>query len=272
MTGRNDFLPGSVRLVGAGPGDPDLLTIRALHALQGADVVMHDALIAPEILDLAGPQARLEHAGKRAGDPASTQLRINQRMIALARAGNRVVRLKSGDPLVFGRGGEEALALQAAAIPFEIVPGLSAGLGGTAHARIPLTHRHLASSVTFVTGHHAANMAELDWQALARASHTLVLYMGRRRLAEIAASLIAAGRRSDEPVALLADVTTPRERRIITTLAQASERVGELPREAAVLIVIGPTVPLADLLGSAPLDSITPVTGPQALPANEIRA
>ena len=143
------FHPGSVWLVGAGPGDPGLLTLHALHALAEADVVLHDALVPPDILALAGA-ARLEAVGKRAGGARTHQMRINQRLITLARQGLRVVRLKGGDPLVFGRGGEEALALAAAGIPFRVVPGISAGIGGTAAAGIPLTHRGLARSVVFV--------------------------------------------------------------------------------------------------------------------------
>ncbi len=148
------FEPGTVWLVGAGPGDPGLLTLHAARALAEADVVLHDALVSPEILALA-PQARLEPVGKRAGGRRTPQLRINQRLIGLAREGHRVVRLKGGDPLVFGRGGEEALALAAAGIRFRIVPGVSAGIGGAAAAGIPVTHRGLAHSVAFVTGHDA---------------------------------------------------------------------------------------------------------------------
>ena len=160
------FEPGTVWLVGAGPGDPGLLTLHAAHALAEADVVLHDALVSPEILALA-PQARLEPVGKRAGGRRTPQLRINERLIRLAREGHRVVRLKGGDPLVFGRGGEEALALAAAGIRFRIVPGVSAGIGGTAAAGIPVTHRGLAHSVAFVTGHDASG--ELPRSRLGRA-------------------------------------------------------------------------------------------------------
>src|SRR4051812_32620964 len=163
-----DFAPGSVWLVGAGPGDPGLLTLHAVHALGQADVVVHDALVPEEILSLA-PQARLEMAGKRAGGIRTQQLRINLRLIKLAQQGLRVLRLKGGDPLVFGRGGEEALALAAARIPFRIVPGISAGIGGTAAAGIPLTHRGLARSIAFATGHDSSgDLADVDWHALSR--------------------------------------------------------------------------------------------------------
>ena len=188
-----NFEPGTVWLVGAGPGDPGLLTLHAAHALAEADVVLHDALVSREILALAR-QARLEPVGKRAGGRRTPQLRINERMIRLAREGNRVVRLKGGDPLVFGRGGEEALALAAAGIRFRIVPGISAGIGGTAAAGIPVTHRGLARSVAFVTGHDASGgLPDLDWSALARGADVLVLYMALRRIGAIAARLRAAG-------------------------------------------------------------------------------
>ena len=188
------FEPGTVWLVGAGPGDPGLLTLHAAHALAEADVVLHDALVSPEILALA-PQARLEPVGKRAGGRRTPQLRINERLIRLAREGHRVVRLKGGDPLVFGRGGEEALALAAAGVRFRIIPGISAGIGGTAAAGIPVTHRGLAHSVAFVTGHDASGeLPELDWAALARGADVLVLYMALRRIGPIAARLLAAGR------------------------------------------------------------------------------
>jgi uroporphyrin-III C-methyltransferase len=242
-----DFAPGSVWLVGAGPGDPGLLTLNAAHALEAADVILHDALIAPEILTLCGPAARLEAVGKRAGRPGARQLRINQRLIELARAGLRVVRLKGGDPFVFGRGGEEALALAAAGVPFRIVPGVTAGIGAAAYAGIPATHRMRARSAVFVTGHNAGGGAPhaIDWPALAKGAETIVLYMGLQRLPEIAAALMAAGRPPEEPAAILSDATTPRARQEITTLAGATTiREGQGPT----LIVIGPVVGLSSLL------------------------
>jgi uroporphyrin-III C-methyltransferase len=245
-----EFAPGSVWLVGAGPGDPGLLTLHAAHALAHADVVLHDALVAPEILALAGPAAAFEPVGKRAGRPGPAQLRINQRLIDLARAGLRVLRLKGGDPFVFGRGGEEALALAAAGVPFRVVPGITAGIGGLAYAGIPLTHRMLAPSAALVTGHGAGSGAprDVDWAALARGARTIVLYMGVGRLAGIAASLTAAGRDPDEPVALLCDATTPRQRCLRTTLAGAAAAAARLEPEAPTLIVIGPVANLRELL------------------------
>ena len=241
------FDAGTVWLVGAGPGDPGLLTLHALHALTQAEVVLHDALVPEAILALA-PQARLETVGKRAGGQRTPQLRINQRLIALARQGARVVRLKGGDPLIFGRGGEEALALAAAGIAFRIVPGISAGIGGTAAAGIPLTHRGLGRSVAFATGHDSSGaLADLDWDALGRGAEVLVLYMAGRQLAAIAARLIAAGRGPAEPVALIQDATRPAQSVRHTTLGEAAA----VPAAAApTLIVIGPVVALAASLAA----------------------
>jgi len=243
------FAPGSVWLVGAGPGDPGLLTLHAVRALAEADVILHDALIAPEILTLAGARARLEAVGKRAGRPSARQLRINQRLIELARAQLRVVRLKGGDPFVFGRGGEEALALAAAGIPFRVVPGITSGLAAPAYAGIPATHRMRAQTIAFVTGHNAGGGGPraVDWTALAKGAQTIVLYMGLRRLTEIATALLGAGRAPDEPVALLSEATTPRQRRTLTTLADAAA-VSERADQGPTLIVIGPVVGLSELL------------------------
>jgi uroporphyrin-III C-methyltransferase len=212
--------------------------------------VLHDALVSPEILALAR-QARLEPVGKRAGRRRTPQLRINGRLIRLAREGQRVVRLKGGDPLVFGRGGEEALALAAASVPFRIIPGISAGIGGTAAVGIPVTHRELARSVAFVTGHETSGKApDLDWPSLARGADVLVLYMALRQISIIAARLRAAGRDPAEPVAFITDATVPGQRLVITTLADA-ERVGAAaPLHAPTLIVIGPVVGLQPLLAA----------------------
>ncbi len=242
------FEPGSVWLVGAGPGDPGLLTLHALHALQQADVVLHDALVGDDILALA-PQAILEPAGKRAGGHRTPQLRINDRLIRLARQGLRVVRLKGGDPLIFGRGGEEALALAAAGVPFRIVPGVSAGIGGTAAASIPLTHRRLARSVAFATGHDSTgDLADIDWTALSRGADVLVLYMAQRQIGRIAERLIAAGRAATDGIALISNATRTDQQVRIGTLATAESLTAELPRGAATLIVVGPVLALRSLL------------------------
>jgi uroporphyrin-III C-methyltransferase len=261
-----EFTPGTVWLVGAGPGDPGLLTLHAVRALEQADVVLHDALVAPEILALCDPAARLEPVGKRAGRPSARQLQINERLIALAREGLRVVRLKGGDPMVFGRGGEEALALAAAAVPFRIVPGVTAGHGALAYAGIPATHRGRSQSIAFVTGHHAGggDARDVDWSALASGAQTLVLYMALQRLPAIADALLTAGRDSDEPVAILSDATTPRQRVLRTTLGEAAVVATQVDRSSATLIAIGPVVELGDVL--LPWLETAPATLPSIAP------
>ena len=250
-----DFDPGSVWLVGAGPGDPGLLTLHALHALAAADIVLHDALVSPEILALART-ARLEPVGKRAGGVRTHQLRINQRLIGLARQGLRVLRLKGGDPLVFGRGGEEALALAAAGIPFRIVPGVSAGVGGTASAGIPLTHRMLARSVVFATGHDLRGEAP-DVARFARAD-TLVFYMALRHAGTLAAQLIEAGRAPDEGLAFVAKATMASQSVTLATLDTAASVAATLSPDDPTLIVVGSVVALRDML--RPLQQTAPVT------------
>ena len=240
------FMPGSVWLTGAGPGDPGLLTLLALHALEEADVVVYDALVSEAILALAqGGTARI-FAGKRGGKPSATQADISLRLIALAREGKRVLRLKGGDPMVFGRGGEEALSLAAAGIPFRIVPGVSAGIGGLAYAGIPLTHRDSNSVVTFLTGHDAAGIVpdEIDWQAVARGSPVLVIYMALKHLGTIAERLIAAGRPRTEPVAIVADATRPSQRVVETTLERAAADAAEAALKPPAIVAVGEVVRL----------------------------
>ncbi|MEM8950461.1 MAG: uroporphyrinogen-III C-methyltransferase [Pseudomonadota bacterium] len=245
-----EFQPGSVWLVGAGPGDPGLLTLHALAALEQADVVLHDSLVSADILALVNPAARLEAVGKRAGRPSAKQLRISQRLIELAHAGHRVTRLKNGDPFVFGRGGEEALALAAASIPFRVVPGITAGVAAPAYAGIPTTQRATAQSVAFVTGHHAGGggARDVDWAALAKGADTLVLYMGLGQIDGIARALIEGGRSVHDPVAFLTDGTTPIERRTLTTLGEAASTAARIDRSVPTLIVIGDVVDLHDIL------------------------
>jgi uroporphyrin-III C-methyltransferase len=241
-----DFAPGSVWLVGAGPGDPGLLTALALHALDHADTLVYDALVDPRILELARPGAVLESAGKRGGRPSPSQPDISARLIRLARDGNRVLRLKGGDPCVFGRGGEEALALADAQIPFRIVPGITAGIGGLAYAGIPVTHRDIASAVTFVTGHERGGAVPegLDWAAIARGSPVIVLYMALNHLDRIAARLIAAGRPRHEPVAIISKATTPAQRVLVSSLEEAAASAQAARIEAPTIIVIGAVVGL----------------------------
>ena len=241
-----DFLPGSVWLVGAGPGDPGLLSVLALHALDHADIVVYDALVDPRILALAAAGATLDHAGKRGGRPSSSQPDISARLIRLAQEGRRVLRLKGGDPCVFGRGGEEALALAAAGIPFRIVPGITAGIGGLAYAGIPVTHRDINSAVTFVTGHSSDGAVPdgVDWEAIAGGSPVIVLYMGLRHIAAIAARLIAAGRMPDEAVAIVSKATTPAQRVVVTSLAEAAAAASVAGIEGPTIIAIGEVVRL----------------------------
>jgi len=242
--GLPDFDPGSVWLVGAGPGDPGLLSALALHALARADCVVYDALVDQRILRLARPGALLDYAGKRGGRPSPSQPDISARLIRLAQSGNRVLRLKGGDPCVFGRGGEEALALAAAGITFRIVPGITAGIGGLAYAGIPVTHREANSAVMFVTGHDSDGKVPggLDWNAIARGAPVLVLYMASRNLSNIANRLLCAGRRSDEPVAIISKATTPAQSVRVSTLGEIVEAPGTIPAPA--VIVIGDVVRL----------------------------
>jgi len=237
------FAPGTAWLVGAGPGDPGLLTVLALHGLARADVVLHDALVPDEILALAHPAARLVDAGKRRGGRRVAQDATTARLIAEARAGQRVLRLKGGDPFVFGRGAEEAEALAAAGIAFRIVPGVTAGIGGLAYAGIPATHRDVNSAVTFVTGHGRddGDAAGLDWAALS-ASPVLVIYMGLGNLPRIALRLLAEGRAAGTPLAIVSAATTPRQRVIETTLGAASLEAKRRGASAPALIVVGEAV------------------------------
>ncbi|TNC50452.1 uroporphyrinogen-III C-methyltransferase [Rubellimicrobium rubrum] len=241
------FLPGWVWLCGAGPGDPGLLTLHALHALRHADVVVYDALVEPRILDWA-PQAEAIYAGKRGGKPSPLQRDISLRLVDLARAGRRVLRLKGGDPFVFGRGGEEAQTLVGHGIPIRVVPGISAGIGGLAYAGIPVTHRDVNQSVTFVTGHDQTGAAPsaLDWGAIARGSEVIVIYMGLKHARQIAGELLAAGRDASEPVAIVTDATTPRQAVLETTLARLPEDATKV--EPPGIICIGRNVLLRHTL------------------------
>ena len=236
---------GVVWLVGAGPGDPDLLTVKALRLLQGADVVVHDRLTPQPILALAGAGARLIDVGKRKSRHTLPQDGINQLLVGLARDGLNVVRLKGGDPFMFGRGGEELLALREAGIEAHVAPGVTAALAAAADAGVPLTHRGLAQAVTFVTG-HAASGAEpdLDWTALAKANQPGAIDMGLSTAPAIAARLIAAGRASSTPVAVVESASLPEERRLLTTLADLGAAVADLDGPA--LLIVGEVASLAD--------------------------
>ena len=234
--------PGVVYLVGAGPGDPGLLTVRAVELIATADVILHDRLIPPGALDGAREDAELVYCGKWPGKPEVPQQRIEQLMVEHARAGRSVVRLKGGDPFVFGRGGEEAEALAVAGVPFEVVPGVTAGVAAPAYAGIPVTHRDDASAVAFVTGHEdpAKDDSALDWPALARFPGTLVLYMGVGRLPEIAQRLIAAGRDPGEPAAAIERGTMAAQRTATATLDGLAEEVERTGLSPPAILLFGP--------------------------------
>ena len=244
---------GWVWLAGAGPGDPGLAALHTLVAIADADVIFTDALVNPTLLTLARPDAEIVDSGKRGGKPSPSQDTISRRLVLAARRGKKVLRLKGGDPFVFGRGGEEALALVRASIPFRIVPGVTAGIGGLAYAGIPVTHRDVNQAVTFVTGSGADGKApDLDWQAIAKGSPTIVLYMARRHAGEIAAKLIAAGRNPNEPAAIISSASLDQQTTAVTTLACLGEKAAEAQTPA--ILVIGENVRLAeglDWLGAA---------------------
>ncbi len=242
--------PGWVWLVGAGPGDPGLMTVHALNALRQADAVVYDALVDPRILEWARDDALIEYAGKRGGKPSPLQKDISLRLIELAKAGQRVLRLKGGDPFVFGRGGEEAQTLVAANVPIRIVPGITAGIGGLAYAGIPATHRDINQSITFLTGHDQTGLTPtaLDWEGVARGSQVIVMYMAMKHLGEIAHKLIDAGRAPDEPVAIVTDATTARQNVLETTLSRAVTDVAEAGVKPPAIVCIGRAVLLRQAL------------------------
>lgn len=241
--------PGWVWLCGAGPGDPGLLTLHALNALRQADVVIYDALVAPEILQWA-PEAEHIYAGKRGGKPSAKQRDISLHLVDLARSGKRVLRLKGGDPFVFGRGGEEAQTLVQHGVPIRIIPGISAGIGGLAYAGIPVTHRDVNQSVTFVTGHDQSGQtpSSLDWQAISKASKVIVIYMGMKHIAQITAALIAAGRSADEPVAIATSATTDKQHVLETTLGRAEADITAQGIEPPAIICVGQAVLMRQVL------------------------
>jgi uroporphyrin-III C-methyltransferase len=238
--------PGSVWLVGAGPGDPGLLTLLAAKGLSEADVIVHDALVNEECLKLAPSGAELEYAGKRGGKPSAKQRDISLRLVELARAGKRVLRLKGGDPFVFGRGGEEALTLVEHNIPFRIVPGITAGIGGLAYAGIPVTHRDINHAVTFLTGHDSSGIVPdaINWEAIGKGSPVIVMYMAMKHIAEISANLIASGRSAFEPVAFVCNAATGDQQVLETTLAEAPEAVAASGLEPPAIVVVGEVVRL----------------------------
>ena len=237
---------GKVFLIGAGPGDPELLTLKAARALAGADAVVYDQLVPIEILDLIPDGATRINVGKRAGYHPVPQHEINCILVRLARAGHVVVRLKGGDPFIFGRGFEEALELDRAHVPYEVVPGITSAQGCAAAAAVPLTHRGLATGLRYVTGHCRNNEPlNLDWTSLADADTTLVVYMGLANIAEIARNLIAHGLSADTPAVAVCQGTTPRERRLFAPLGELAAAARAAQFAGPVLFIIGRVVAIA---------------------------
>lgn len=235
---------GSVALVGAGPGDPELLTLRAARLIASAQAVVYDHLVGQAILELIPPGARRVYAGKEAGNHALPQQEINQLLVQLARQGLRVVRLKGGDPFIFGRGGEEMEALEAAGITCQVVPGVTSASGTGASAGFPLTHRNHAQTLVFTTGHLKEGTVDLDWPVLARPRQTVVIYMGLGALAIICRELQAHGLPGETPAAVVQDATTPTQRTVCAPLSLLAARVEAAGLKPPALIVIGPVAGL----------------------------
>ncbi|MEY8117771.1 uroporphyrinogen-III C-methyltransferase [Falsihalocynthiibacter sp. BN13B15] len=244
-----ELLPGWVWLCGAGPGDPGLMTLHGLNALQQADVIVYDALVQKDILAWARPDAELIYAGKRGGKPSAKQQDISLTLVDLAKAGRRVLRLKGGDPFVFGRGGEEAQTLVQHDVPVRIIPGISAGIGGLAYAGIPVTHRDVNQSVTFVTGHdQTGETTNLNWKAISQGSQVLVIYMGMKHIARIAGALLDAGRAANEPVAVVTEATTKNQQVLETTLENVVADIEASDLEPPAIICIGRSVKMRQVL------------------------
>lgn len=244
---KTEFKPGTVWLAGAGPGDPGLLTLHTLHALDSADVIVFDALVSDPILDLAPEHTPREFAGKRGGKPSYKQVDISLRIIQLARQGKRVLRLKGGDPFVFGRGGEEAAALVSAGIPFRIIPGITAGIGGLAYAGIPLTHRDTNQAVTLVTGHDATGkVSRIDWKAISDGSPVIVIYMAMKHIEKIVQELRRAGRQANEPMAFVCDASMPNQTVLETTLGTCLADIKTSNIKPPSIVVVGDVVNLRE--------------------------
>lgn len=242
------FAPGEVWLTGAGPGDPGLLTLDAIAGLAQADVIVYDALVDERVLALAQPSAKLEFAGKRGGRPSAVQADITRRLIELAQEGHRVLRLKGGDPFIFGRGGEEVLALAGEKIPFRIVPGVTSGLAAMAAARIPATMRGINQILILATGHGADGEEAPDWYALAKLGQPLVIYMAMKGLAAIAEALIKGGLPAETPAAVIASTASENERTLVAPLNEIAAAVVREGLQSPAIAVIGGIVALRDRL------------------------
>ncbi len=249
---KNESSTGFVWLVGAGPGAADLITVRGLKLLKEAEAVVYDELVNRDLLENCSPKCELHSVGKRAGSHSASQGDINALLVSLAKAGRKVVRLKGGDPMIFGRAGEEIEALRAAGLPFAIVPGVTAATASGAAAGLPLTHRDHSSAVIFITGHQcAANTSALDWAALAKLRATLCFYMGVRRLPEIARNLLGHGMSADMPLAVVSEATLPTQQVLVGTLRDAEKLSVGLAGQPA-LVVIGEVVRLSSFAAELP--------------------
>jgi uroporphyrin-III C-methyltransferase/precorrin-2 dehydrogenase/sirohydrochlorin ferrochelatase len=239
---------GEVYLIGAGPGDPDLMTFKALRLLQRADVVLYDRLVAPAIVDMCRKDAERVYVGKARSDHAVPQQDINMLLVKYAQEGKKVARLKGGDPFIFGRGGEEIEELAEQKIPFQVVPGITAAAGCASYAGIPLTHRDYAQSVRFVTGHLKDHSINLPWEELVKPAQTVVFYMGLVGLPTICEKMIAFGRSADTPIAVVQQGTTPDQKVVVATLATMVDALKQEPVQAPTLIIVGEVVKLREKL------------------------
>lgn len=244
-------IPGTVHLVGAGPGDPGLMTLRGAALLSSADLVLHDQLVTPEVVAMCDLGAEVVAAGRRCGQVVVPHTQVVERMVVAARAGQRVVRLKGGDPMVFGRGGEEAMELLAAGVGVEVVPGISSTIAGPAAAGIPVTHRGTARGFLAVTAHTFDGSDGTDWDAVARFSGTVVVLMGRRRWHDVTARLVMAGRRPDEPAAAIARATTPQQHVVTATLATIATVADDDTLDTPAILVVGDVVAMRQHLDVA---------------------
>ncbi len=258
MEGKNNFHKGSVWIVGAGPGDPGLLTMHAVKAIRLADTIFYDALINNEILHLSKPHAKLIYVGKRANKHSINQLEISNKLISESKKNKRVLRLKGGDPFIFGRGGEEALALTLNKIPFRIVPGITAGIGGLAYAGIPATHRDFNTSITFISAYGAGGEKPetIEWKSFAKTSQLIVVYMGLERIYWVCKELILKGKNKKESIAIISNATKKNQKVFISTLEKCSKNLIKEKIESPALLVIGKNVLLAPILNWFKVDEI----------------
>lgn len=244
------FEKGTVWLAGAGPGDPGLMTLLTAKGLKDADIIMYDALVSEDILDWANPNATLEFVGKRAGVRSMKQPEITERMIKHAKAGHKVLRLKGGDPFVFGRGGEEAIELAKAGIHFRIIPGITSGIGGLAYASIPATHRDVNNVISFVTGRDATGElpVNIDWDGLASSSPVIVFFMALKTMPDISENLINGGKNPNTPIAIISNATIDKQTVVETTLSGYAKDVERACPKSPAIIIVGDSVKIRDLL------------------------